>query len=58
MFFRENNTTLAVQQYLTIKFMYGNVLISRQNSRRNSCLELFCKKVILESFAKTLSKQL
>ena len=58
MHFRENNTNLAVQQYLTIKLIYGNIVISRQNSRRNSRLELFCKQVVLGSFVKSLGKQL
>ena len=49
MHFRENNTNLAVEQYLAIKLIYGNIVISRQNSRRNSRLELFCKQVFWEA---------
>ena len=58
MHFRQNNINLAVQQYLTIKLIYGNIVISRQNSRRNSRLELFCKEVVLGSFVKFLGNQL
>ena len=58
MHFRESNTNLGVQQYLAIKLIYGNIVISRQNSRRNGRLELFCKQVVLRSFVKFLAKQL